>query len=153
MELIWAALGIILAAGAVGGIVNALLTDNGFILPRPKATDGDTIWLPGILGNLVLGGIGAAVSWGLYGPASTYVLLNSSGSSAAAQAVILTLSALVGGVLVGAAGARWWSSEVDKKLLKTATGKAAAANAAPGVVAKIMAASPQAAFDIASALP
>jgi hypothetical protein len=151
--LIWVAIAVILGAGAVGGVINALLSDNGFILPKPKTTaDGEIIWLPGIVGNLILGSVGAAVSWGLYGPVSTYVILNSSGQTAT-QGVILTLSALVGGVLVGAAGARWWSSEVDKKLLHSAAGKAVAANAAPDVVAKIMAASPQTAFDIAAKLP
>lgn len=150
--MIWQALAIIVAAGAVGGIINALLTDNGFVLPKPKVSDTGTIWLPGILGNLILGGVGAAVSWALYGPVSAYVILGSSGQTTA-QIVILTLSALAGAVLVGAAGARWWSSEVDKKLLQSAAGNAAAAKAAPEIVAKIMAASPQKAFEIAAALP
>jgi hypothetical protein len=101
------------------------------------------------LGNLILGGVGAVVSWGLYGPVSAFTIFGSGSSS---PSIALTLSALVGAVLVGAAGARWWSSEVDKKLLQTATGKAAAAKASPDMVAKIMAASPQKAFDIASTL-
>jgi hypothetical protein len=150
--LIWVAIAIVLGAGAVGGVINALLSNNGFPLPKPLTTpDGEKIWLPGILGNLILGSVGAVVAWGLYGPVSTYVILNSAGQTAT-QGVILTLSALVGGVLVGAAGARWWSSEVDKKLLHSAAGTAVAANAAPDQVARIMTASPQAAFDIASKL-
>ena len=148
--MIWLALLFVLIAGTLNKVINALLTDNGFILPMPKTTDGQKIWLPGILGNVILGGVGAVVSWGLYGPVSAVTIFGSGSSSA--PSIALTLSALVGAVLVGAAGARWWSSEVDKKLLQTATGKAAAAKASPDVVAKIMAASPQKAFDIASSL-
>ena len=108
--------------------------------------------MPGILGNLILGSVGAAVAWGLYGPVSTYVILNSAGQTAT-QDVVLTLSALGGGVLVGAAGARWWTSEVDKKLLHSAAGKATASKAAPDEAARMMAASPQGAFDLAHNLP
>ena len=40
-------LGLVIAgAGAAGGVVNALLTDNGFLLPKYVAADPARIWKP-----------------------------------------------------------------------------------------------------------
>ena len=69
---IWNLLLIICAAGAVGGIVNALMTDNGFVMPLRETTDGATIIRPGFFGNVVIGAVAAGISWGLYGPAMIF---------------------------------------------------------------------------------
>jgi hypothetical protein len=37
---IWALLGVVLSAGAIGGAINALMTDNGFRLPRWEKSAG-----------------------------------------------------------------------------------------------------------------
>ena len=43
----WMCASLILAAGALGGVVNALITDNGFVLP----TVHRGIWCPGFVGT------------------------------------------------------------------------------------------------------
>ena len=62
---LWKYMAIIFAFGAVGGIVNALLTDNGFILPKKEQQADTKIIRPGFLVNIFIGGIGALVTWGL----------------------------------------------------------------------------------------
>jgi hypothetical protein len=106
----WTCVILIITAGALGGISNALLTDNGFILPRLK----DKIWCPGFISNVLLGAFSAFASWAFYGSGASIDLAN-----ATDQTVIsLRFSALAGAFLVGVAGARWLTNEVDKKLLK-----------------------------------
>jgi|SRR6516225_2844439 hypothetical protein len=58
-------------AGALGGILNALTTDNGFVFPKfATISDDARIWRPGALGNLIVGAIAAVVSWALYSPSA-----------------------------------------------------------------------------------
>ena len=64
----------------------------------------------------------------------------------------LTLSALVGAIVVGIGGARWITNEIDKKVLKVAASKAAAAPAAPEASKQIMSASSAEALTIAQKL-
>src|SRR5438045_3646719 len=122
-SMLWLAILYVFLAGLVGGVANALMSDNGFVLPMYEGKDGARILRPGYLGNMVIGGIAAVVSWGLYGPASSFSLLaqgapaavandgtNTGKTPAAAPAQPpppLTVASLVGGVLVGVAGARW----------------------------------------------
>ena len=138
---------IVFVAGAIGGIVNALLSDNGFVLPKKEINGGTNIIRPGYLGNIFVGGISAAISWGLYGPfAAAYVVGGSNDPNMAA--VGLSLSSLVGALLVGVGGARWLTNEVDKTLLRAAASGAAAGNPdALGAIA-ISTASPAEAFRI-----
>ena len=60
-------IGVIMLSGAVGGIVNALVSDNGFIKPSEESAGEVTIIRPGFAGNVLLGAVAAFVSWGLYG--------------------------------------------------------------------------------------
>jgi hypothetical protein len=53
----------VLASGAVGGVVNALLSDNGFIMPRRVKE----ILCPGFLSNVLVGALAAFTSWASYG--------------------------------------------------------------------------------------
>ena len=119
---IWHALFTVFCAGAVGGITNALISDNGLVRPRRVRANGVSILRAGWLGNLFIGGVSAAVSWCLYGPLAKM-------SVQKADAVIptdgLTVAAIGGALLVGASGARWLSSEVDKSLLRAAGAKTA----------------------------
>jgi hypothetical protein len=66
----------------------------------------------------------------------------------------LTLSAFVGAVLVGVAGARWLTNEVDKSLLRTTAVEAASSAGNPRLAERIALASPagalRAATEIAS---
>lgn len=144
-------LGIVCIAGAVGGLVNALLTDNGFMMPRWEDAATARIWRPGVLGNILIGLVAAGISWGLYGPLSATPVMGGT-SAAPAGAPSLTLAGLVGAVLVGVAGARWLTTEVDKNLLRAAASQAASGQASPQAAAKILLASPAQALKITKGL-
>ena len=106
---------LVFVLGAIGGIANALVTQNAFILPHRK---GNT-FQPGILGNIFVAGIAAVVSWGLYGPFASVPLLG--GNTITSPAPILTLGTLVGSITVGFGGARVLSGASDNQLLRQAT--------------------------------
>lgn len=124
----WLLLLYIAIAGALGGVVNALITDKGFYLPSKEQVDAITIYKPGWIGNVLIGAIAAAISWGLYGPLAAYFIAGTSEAmktNTTPDKVGLTLSSLVGAALLGIGGARWLTSEVDKNLLKAAASTAA----------------------------
>lgn len=141
---IWFLLLYISLAGGVGGIVNALLSENGFIMPKTEHIDGTKIIRPGMIGNILIGAVAAGVSWGLYGAAATATLTGSINETAP-----LTLSALMGAVLVGVAGAKWLTNEVDKTLLKAAAVQAAGSQISPQKAQAIANSTPAAALEIA----
>ena len=140
----WFLLLYISLAGSVGGIVNALLSDNGFIMPKSEDIDGTKIIRPGMIGNILIGAVAAGISWGLYGAAATAPLTGDT-----ADPVPLTLSALMGAVLVGIAGAKWLTNEVDKTLLKAAAVQAATSQISSQKAQAIANATPAAALEIA----
>lgn len=119
---IWLFLFVIFLAGAIGGSVNAFLSNNGFIMPKKvKGDRGNRIYQPGFLGNTFIGGIAACMSWGLYGPfADAYIIVDKNSGASNEQLSGLSVSALVGAVIVGIGGARWLTNEVDKTILRTA---------------------------------
>ena len=59
----WICALLITTAGAIGGVVNALMSDNGFILPRLKKG----IMCPGFISNIFIGALSAFSSWSFYG--------------------------------------------------------------------------------------
>jgi hypothetical protein len=138
----------VLVSGAVGGVVNALISNNGFPLPKRVQVDGIDVLRPGVLGNVLMGGVAAVISWGLYGPASGTIIV---GGRPATDTMALTLSAIAGALLVGAGGARWLTNEVDKRLLKAAASQAALSAARPDLAARLTVAPPAHAFEIARA--
>ena len=152
----WSMLGLVLAGGAVGGVVNAFLTDNGFLMPKSEQTSGGaTIIRPGALGNLLVGAIAAVVSWGLYGPLSTTWIAGTKQAmetNPSPEKVGLSLASLVGAVLVGVGGARWLSSEVDKNLLRATAAEAASKQPSPDASRKIAMASPAHALTVAKGM-
>lgn len=113
----WTCALLITTAGATGGIVNALMSDNGFILPQSKKG----IICPGFLSNVLIGGLSAFSSWAFYGAGASIELAKST----ARDEISLKFSALAGAFLVGVAGAKWITNEVDKKLLKESVKEAA----------------------------
>ena len=150
---IWLMLIYVLTAGAVGGVVNALMTDNGFLLPKSEQASGKTtVVRPGYLGNVLIGAIAAVVSWGLYGPLSAYFIAGTTEAlkaNASPERVGLSLASLVGAVLVGVGGPRWLSSEVDKNLLRAAAAQAASKQSSPDASQQIAMASPAQALSVA----
>ncbi len=146
---LWKYMAIIFAFGAVGGVVNALLTDNGFILPKKEQQDNTQIIRPGFLVNIFIGGIAALVSWGLYGPfAEVFIIGGTNDLNIGTTG--LSLSSVVGGVLVGVGGARWLTNEVDKKLLRAAASRAASGQPSDQKAIRISAAPPAEALNIAA---
>jgi hypothetical protein len=145
---LWILLLIVFIAGAAGGIVNALLSDNGFILPKPEKAGSTKIIRPGFLGNALISGVAACISWGLYGPFATVYIAGGPKPTGDTSQAGLTLSALLGAVLVGVAGARWLTNEVDKNLLKAAASEAAESQASPEKARQIAMASPAEALRI-----
>jgi len=142
----WIILAVVCAAGAVGGIVNALLSNDGVHLPGKYRVDGEEVLKLGVIGNILLGAIAAGVSWGLYGEYSNSPIIGSLSSTSPS----LTIAALVGAVLVGTGGARVFTNELDKGVLRRAASHAAAAAADSSAAQRIMEASPADALKIAS---
>lgn len=139
MRVIWLAAFIVFGVGVIGGLLNCLFSGKGFSVPRSENQDGITIWQPGMVGDVVIGGVAALLAWGLHGPVSGMVLLSISPASSTAASsagggdgnvqqppqTVLTVAGVCGALLVGIAGARWISSEVDKTLLRQAATQAA----------------------------
>ena len=142
-------IGIIMLSGAMGGFVNALVSDNGFIKPSEEVAGDVTIVRPGFAGNILLGGMAAFVSWGLYGAFSNAVVYGTASTDQEQMRYLVSISAIAGAVLVGMGGARWLTNEVDKKLLRNAAVNAAASKGSIDESRKIAASTPAQAFKIA----
>ncbi len=109
---VWVVIISIGTAGAIGGVLNALLTNEGLILwQMEKLSTGERIWKPGFVGNVVIGIVTAVVLAGLYSPLGS-VALGGAGPSGTAT---LTIGALAGALLSGVGGARLLTSEVQKR--------------------------------------
>jgi hypothetical protein len=106
----WVCALLIAIAGSFGGVVNALLSDNRFALPRWESG----VWCPGAVSNILVGAFAAFSSWAFYGSGASVELADQS----ARTLISLRFSALAGAFLVGVAGAKWITNEVDKRLLK-----------------------------------
>ena len=118
----WICVLLITCSGAVGGLLNAYMSDNGFALPtRIKG-----VWCPGALWNVFVGGLSAVTSWALYGSGATIDL-----AATQREQISLKLGALAGALIVGMAGSKWLTSEVDKSLLKQSVMEVAKKNLSP----------------------
>jgi len=98
----WKMLLIVSGAGALGGLLNALMGGAGFILPHLAVVAGSHILAPGFIGNVLAGAVAAPISFGLYGPFSSMPILKAGQSPQGAPPVPaqLTLAALAGAALV-----------------------------------------------------
>lgn len=104
----WVCASLIALAGATGGFVNALLSNNGFALPRRI----EGVWCPGALSTILIGAFPAFASWAFYGSGADIVVGD-------ANAVIrLRFSALAGAFLIGVVGGKWITNESEKGLLR-----------------------------------
>jgi hypothetical protein len=140
-------IGIILLSGAFGGIINAIVSDNGFIRPREETVDNVTIIRPGFAGNILLGAVAAFISWGLYGAFSGAIIYGS--ETGLVANISLSISTVAGAILIGIGGARWLTNEVDKTLLRTAAVTAAASRSSYEESQRIAISTPAQAFNIA----
>lgn len=137
------ALVFVFLAGAVGGFVNSLMAGNVRFMPHQEVLNKFAIIQPGILLNVLLGGIAALVSWGLYGP---FAAVNVIGGPGGKPPVSLSLSALAGAVLVGVGGAKWLTAHADQKFLRAAGSEAASGPGSPQLARAIAILSPAMAF-------
>ncbi len=144
MGLVWIALLVVCAAGAFGGCINALMTDNGFFLPYKQNSHGTVIVRPGFLGNVLVSVASALISWGLYSSFGSVELLQPLPAG-----ISFTLASVVGAMLIGIGGARWLTNEVDKQLLRAAAAEAAGAPASSNASQQMLVASPAKILDIA----
>ncbi len=140
---------IIMFSGAIGGIVNAVVSDNGFIKPREENLGNASIVRPGFIGNVLIGAISAFISWGLYGAYSGVMVYSTSSGANLSSEIGVPISAVSGAILVGMGGARWLTNEVDKRLLRTAASTAAASMPSRDGSERIIGATPAQAFNIA----
>lgn len=137
---VWQIMGVIAGGGAVGGVVNALLTgDGGIILPKLQSG----IVRLGVVGNILLGAFAAVITWGLYGPLKDAVLMGTQPSGVVSAT--LTVTSLAGAALAGAGGARVISSEIDKRYLKQAAANAASGQPDAALAKTILTSTPAAA--------
>lgn len=141
---IWVLIIIVFGVGLIGGTINALISDNGFILPKRE----NGILRPRWLGNALIGGVAASVSWSLYGPLAGASVITATREGAATKGD-LTVAAIGGAILVGVAGARWLSNEVDKSLLRAAGIAAAKRSPSDDLIATLSTGSPAAALQAA----
>lgn len=104
----WICASFICLAGAIGGLTNALMNNNGFALPRRIKG----VWCPGALATVITGAFAAFASWAFYGSGAAIDLADPKALTS------LRFSALAGAFLVGVVGAKWITSEADTRLLK-----------------------------------
>ena len=119
----WTCALLIILSGGIGGVINAFVTDNGFPLPRRQGG----IWCPGAIANVLIGAFAAFASWALYGSGASVDLAHETERSV----ISLKFSALAGALVVGVGGARWLTSEADKRLLKQSVKVAAQKKVSP----------------------
>jgi hypothetical protein len=113
----WYCVILISSAGAVGGIINALLSGQRRVT-MPSYQDG--VWCPGVLANVLIGAVAAVTSWALYGSGAAIELAQTTLRSE----ISLKLPALAGALMVGMAGAKWLTSESDKGAWKESVNEA-----------------------------
>lgn len=138
---IWSLLGIILLAGAIGGMANSLISKQGFQLPQVVKSNGTNIFVPGFVGNLLIGAIASGVSWSLYGPLSQAVL--------GRDTITMALATIGGAVLTGMIGAGWLSNASSQSVMRAAAVNAASASPSLEAAQQIATASPLDALKVA----
>jgi hypothetical protein len=114
----WRVLLAVTGAGALGGVLNALVAGTGLVFPHFLTAEGGRILVPGFAGTIVVGALAALVSFGLYGPFAAMELVRGSGPEERppVPAARFTVAAFAGAILVGFAGGRWITAEADKQL-------------------------------------
>jgi hypothetical protein len=140
------AVGIILTAGAVGGVFNSIIIDQGFKVGGKEIKDGKFVWKLGFSSNIMCGAFAAFISWGLYGPLSSADLFKENVAE-------LTFSTICGAALIGFSGSSWLTTQSDKSVWKTTAIEATKAQPSPGTAAEIATQTPQQALRTVKNLP
>jgi len=132
---------LVLACGAIGGLVNAFIGDNSFHLPT---TDGDDVWRPGFIGIVFVGMIAAFGSWATLKSVALF--------GGAATSISFSTGDLANALVIGFGGTKWWKSEGEKDVLQKTAAVAAGKSANPTAAAEIAAATPLKALSIAKGM-
>ena len=149
--MIWKMVVVVVIAGALGGVVNAYLTDNGFIKPKNATEKGVEILRPGVVGNVLIGVVAALVTWGLLSQYSVMVLVSGSpATNPPTPPADLTLGTVIGALLAGIGGAKVLTTIVDKRLVQAAASMAADSNRSNSAAQQIANAKPADALRIAA---
>lgn len=152
VEAFWGMTVWVIIAGAIGGVVNSLIKDSGFVIPGPEQVGDVTVYQTGYIGNIVIGAVAALVSWGLYGPFATYFIIGGT-STGDFSNVGLTLSAFVGAILVGIGGSQWITKELQGQADKKAAAIILKKNGLDGEAFNILTRSTESALRYAQNLP
>jgi hypothetical protein len=106
---VWAIILLLGCAGAVGGVINAFLANEGLVLfHTDQIPSGPRIWRPGFVGNVFVGAVTAVVLAGLYSPVGSMRLASTADFE-------ITIGMLAGALLSGIGGARLLTNEVNKR--------------------------------------
>lgn len=108
--MIWIIAGLVFIAGCIGGFVNSAVAGE---FKLPYRDNEARVYRPGWIGTVVIGGVAAAASWGIYGPVAQVAML---GTSAASEPV-LRVAEFFGAVVLGFGGGRWFTAELDRVIL------------------------------------
>jgi len=144
-------LGAVLLTGAVGGAINAFISDNGFALPCKENVNNVIIFRPGFIGNIMIGAVASLITWGFSGSYSNTMLFGPQ-ASIGTDNYNLSISTLASSLLVGIGGARTQTNESDKAMLQTAAVTVAAANQSYEEAQRIAVSTPSQAFNIAKSM-
>jgi hypothetical protein len=108
--MIWLIAALIFVAGCIGGLLNSAVTGE-FKLPyRDREA---RVYRPGWVGTVLIGGVAAAASWGIYGPVAQVVMI---GPGPALEPA-LRVAEFFGAVVLGFGGGRWFTAELDRVVL------------------------------------
>jgi hypothetical protein len=114
---IWQVLLLLGCAGAVGGLINGFLANEGLVFFQiERRPGGPRIWRLGFLGNVLVGAVTAVVLAGLYSPLGSVRI---GGAGTQDPPVVLTINMLAGALFSGIGGARLLMSEVIKRTEET----------------------------------
>ena len=122
----WVLLGLVIAAGAVGGLIGSCVNGN------PASVFAN--W-QGLIINMLIGAVAASLSWLLYGSASQTQI-------GATTEITMTASTLGGAVLVGMVGSAWLTKTIGQKLFQQAAAAAAIAEPSLDLAARMLTESP-----------
>ena len=117
MDGIWSVISVVFLSGCIGGLITGLFfkpeNRKQLLLWYPGELCG--VQHPGLLGNILLGGVAAVIFWSLYGPFSGALII---GSGGAMKEVGLTVGQLAGCLLIGMGGAGYLFTEARRRCLK-----------------------------------
>ena len=98
----WIVIAALAAAGLLGGLFNAYIESEGFVLPKTETLAGGVrVFRPGFLGNMLVGAVTAVVLAAMYSPLGSIEV----GRFDAPQ-IRLTLQSIAGAILSGIGGSR-----------------------------------------------